>query len=119
MLLKRSDSQRSEVVTLMYVPGVAGNIRRVNLRRTWIRRIAIAAIGTVVSMAVLTVDYVKVRIELQELDHLRAETTEQRQQIEGYADAMGSIFPRPTTGSNGHSTVRAPWSGEERTRTWY
>ncbi|MFQ5514623.1 MAG: M23 family metallopeptidase [Myxococcota bacterium] len=94
-----SESRRSgtpEVVTLMYVPGPAGNIRRFNLRRVWLRRgVAVGAVALLSTLA-LSVDYVRLRSERRELVRLRAETGKQREQIEDYAELMEAISVKLT-----------------------
>ncbi len=90
------DSESGDVVTLMYVPGLAGNIRRVRVRRRSVRWIVGAAVSFVLLTALLTVDYVHVRRELIELDRLRVETDEQRGQILDYSDRMETVQEKLT-----------------------
>jgi murein DD-endopeptidase MepM/ murein hydrolase activator NlpD len=75
----------------MVMQGTAGSIRRIHLRRSWIRR---ALYGAAVVFAVLlgvSIDYVRVRMELVELDDLRGESAEQRSEIEAYASQVDEI----------------------------
>jgi murein DD-endopeptidase MepM/ murein hydrolase activator NlpD len=91
-----NDERLDDVVTLMYVPGPAANIRRFNLRRRWIRRAAVAALVAVAATGTLAVDYVQVRRQLTELGQLRTETEEQRDQLLEYADKMKLISTKLT-----------------------
>jgi murein DD-endopeptidase MepM/ murein hydrolase activator NlpD len=80
-----------DLVTLMYVPGRSGQIKRFHCPRVWIRRgMSVLCVASVL-MLVLGVDYVRARIQLSELDYLRGETREQRDQLEEYATQMGQI----------------------------
>ena len=85
---------KNDVVSLMYMAGLAGNIKRFQLRRVWITRIAVAAVLTVAATTTFMVDYVRVRGELRELAPLRTETSEQRDQLLEYADRMEAISGR-------------------------
>jgi len=80
-----------DTLTLMIVPGQAGSIRRFHVPRLWIRRATLAGVGLAVGLLALSIDYVRVRANLYELDRLRAETAEQRQQIHEYAEKMEAI----------------------------
>jgi len=85
-----------DVVTLMIVPGVAGSIRRFHVPRVWIRRAMFAGVAAAVSLLVLSVDYVRVRVSLAELERLRRETTAQRQELHAYAEQMETISTKLT-----------------------
>ncbi len=80
-----------DVVTFMYVPGRAGQIRRYSVPRFWLKRVSIAGIVLSVIVLALGVDYVRVRIQLGELDYLRTETSDQRNQIEAYSEKVNEI----------------------------
>jgi murein DD-endopeptidase MepM/ murein hydrolase activator NlpD len=86
-----SGSSESEIVTLIYVPGQAGKIKRFNLSRGRLRRAALGGVVFCVALVALSVDYVMLRQDLTELDYLRTETREQREQLLGYADQLGDI----------------------------
>ncbi len=93
--MSSSTSPRNEdVVTLMIVPGSAGSIRRFHLPRIWIRRAGYAGVAAAVALLVLSVDYVRVRVSLSELERLRRETSEQRQELHAYAEKMETISTR-------------------------
>ncbi len=83
--------QSSDVVTLLYVPGPAGTIRRYHVRRAWIRRGMAGLVALTAAALLLIVDYVQVRGQVAELDSLRGETREQREQLMDYADKMEAI----------------------------
>jgi len=89
--MSTNNQEGSDLVTLMYVPGRSGHIRRYNFPRTWIRRSMGAAVAVAVALLVLGVDYVRGRIQLTELEYLRNETREQRDELVGYADRMALI----------------------------
>jgi murein DD-endopeptidase MepM/ murein hydrolase activator NlpD len=86
--------QREDVVTFMVVPGVSGSIRRFHVPRLWIRRATLAGVGVAIALLVLSVDYVRVRVSLVELERLRRETTAQRQELHAYAEQMETISTR-------------------------
>lgn len=86
--------QREDIVTLMIVPGAAGSIRRFHVPRVWIRRASFAGIAAAVALLALSVDYIRVRVSLSELERLRRETTEQRQELRTYAEKMEAISTR-------------------------
>jgi murein DD-endopeptidase MepM/ murein hydrolase activator NlpD len=77
------DSQ--DLVTLMIVPGRSGNIRRFNVRRHVVRRYAVAGVALALGILTLSVDYVRVRLAVVDLDQMRVETRAQRDQLETYA----------------------------------
>jgi murein DD-endopeptidase MepM/ murein hydrolase activator NlpD len=80
-----------DVVTFMYVPGQSGQIRRYSVPRFWLRRASVAAAVASVLFLVLGIDYVRARHQLGELEYLRYETNEQREQIEAYSDKVNEI----------------------------
>ena len=84
-------TQSSEFVTLMYVPGPAGNIRRFNLRRSAITTTLMAAVIGVLATGLLSAHYVTLLGRVAELERLRVETREQRTQISEYAQRMEGI----------------------------
>lgn len=75
----------------MYVPGPSGQIRRFHLPRVWMRRAAAGGVVVAVALLALGVDYVRARVQLTELDYLRAETFEQRDQLLQYSQKMTQI----------------------------
>ncbi len=83
--------QQADVVTFLYVPSASWTIRRFHVRRSWIRRGMACAILALAAALVLCVDYIRVRRDVVELDGLRAETREQRDQLMDYADKMEFI----------------------------
>ncbi|MEE9279744.1 MAG: M23 family metallopeptidase [Myxococcota bacterium] len=94
--MSSSRTRPNDVVTFMYVPGESGSIRRVHVRRSRIRKATFAAVCALLTLAVLSVDYVRVRRGVSELEHLRRETATQRQQIQSYAARMEEIAARIT-----------------------
>lgn len=83
-----------DVVTLMIVPGQAGSIRRFHVPRVWFKRAAYAGIALSIALLVFSVDYVRVRMSLHELERLRSETTAQREELLAYAQKMETISTR-------------------------
>ncbi len=90
----RTQSDANDSVTLMYVPGEAGRIRRYNIRRVWFRRAAIFVALVTTAVTALTVDYVRTRRRVVELAALREETQDQRAQILEYSRQMEEISSR-------------------------
>src|SRR5262245_13409317 len=87
---KRS-APEPQIVTLMYMPGQSGRIRRYQFNRVWITR-ALYALGVaLVVLSGLSFDYVRARRQVVELARLRAETEEQRAQILAYSRQMEDI----------------------------
>ena len=89
-MAKRSASE-PQVVTLMYLPGQAGRIRRYQFKRVWISRAGYALGLALVLVCALSVDYVRTRQQVVELARLRAETEEQRAQILAYSRQVEDI----------------------------
>jgi murein DD-endopeptidase MepM/ murein hydrolase activator NlpD len=83
-----------DTLTLMIVPGQAGSIRRFHLPKIWLRRASIAGVAFAVLLCGFSIDYVRARIRLVELDRLRAETAEQKDELQEYAQRMESISER-------------------------
>ena len=88
--MSRQD-QGEDFVTFMYVPGQAGNIRRYHVRRRHLRRGLVGLCCGFAVFALLSVDYVIARRGVSELSRLRAETGQQRSQIEDFAERMDKI----------------------------
>jgi len=87
----KASPESGDVVTLIYVPGQSGAIQRFNVSRRWIRRVSAGAIALAVALLVLSVDYVRARRQLTELDYLRTETSEQREQLLAYSSQVEEI----------------------------
>lgn len=83
-----------DTVTFMYVPDQTGTIKRFHIKHSTIRRASIAGSIAAVIFLVTSVDYVRARFQLSELDRLRIETTEQRAEIEDYAERVEKINSR-------------------------
>jgi murein DD-endopeptidase MepM/ murein hydrolase activator NlpD len=81
----------ANTVTLMYVPGEAGRIRRFTIRRSFIRGSAVFTVLLSTAIGLLATDYVRTRRELVELADLRTETGAQREQIVAYSQQMEAI----------------------------
>ena len=89
--MARRPASEPQIVTLMYLPGEAGRIRRYQFKRVWISR-ALYVLGIVlVVLSALSFDYVRARRQVGELARLRAETEEQRAQILAYSRQMEDI----------------------------
>jgi murein DD-endopeptidase MepM/ murein hydrolase activator NlpD len=80
-----------DTLTLMIVPGQSGSIRRFHVPRLWLRRATLGGVAAAVALLALSIDYVRVRANLSELERLRVETSEQRDQIQDYAAKMEAI----------------------------
>src|SRR5262245_49532958 len=80
-----------QVVTLMYLPGQAGRIRRYQCNRCSLTRAGYALGIALVLLCGLSVDYVRTRRQVVELARLRSETEEQRAQILAYSRQMEDI----------------------------
>lgn len=83
-----------DVVTLMIVPGQSGSIRRFHIPRVWVKRATLAGVGLSIALLALSIDYVRVRVNLSELERLRSETTSQREELRTYAEKMETISAR-------------------------
>ena len=83
--------QKDDVVTFMIVPGGTGSIRRFHVPRVSLKRASWAGIAAAVLFLVFSVDYVRVRLSLSELERLRRETSAQRQELQSYAEQMETI----------------------------
>ena len=89
--MSTNQQEGTDLVTLMYVPGRSGHIRRFNFPRTWIRRASGIGVVLAVGFLVFGVDYVRARIQLTELEYLRNQTREQHSELVEYADRMALI----------------------------
>ena len=89
--MSRNSATRDDVVTFMYVPDQTAAIRRFHVRRRTIRNVLVGLSVVASGFLVMSVDYVRARIELRELDSLRSETTEQRSEIQDYAHRVEFI----------------------------
>jgi murein DD-endopeptidase MepM/ murein hydrolase activator NlpD len=87
---ERSD----EPINIMIVPGRAGQIRRISVPRPWIRRAGIGVTALALALITGAVDYVRVRMQMPELQRVREEAAEQRAEIMEYADRMTAISER-------------------------
>lgn len=90
-MASETDERQDDVLTVMVIPGHAGNVRRFTLRRKAVRLAGGILVGFAVLSLGLSVDYVRVRSQNTDLDRLRGEVTEQRVQIEAYAEKMGDL----------------------------
>jgi murein DD-endopeptidase MepM/ murein hydrolase activator NlpD len=89
--MARPTHEPGDALTLMLVPGRTGQIRRITLPRRWLRTVAWCGAAAAVLLVAGSVDYVRVRGNVSELDDLRSETAEQRAQIDAYALRMEKI----------------------------
>jgi len=85
-----------DTLTLMIVPGQSGSIRRFHVPKLWLRRATLGGVAFAVALLALSIDYIRVRSNLYELDRLRTETAEQREQIQGYAQKMEALSAKLT-----------------------
>lgn len=90
--MARPDAARDDqFFTLMLMTGQAGAIRRFSVRKTWLNRSIWAAALLGLVFAGFSLDYVVARRQLVELDRLRAEASEQREQIATYVSHVQEI----------------------------
>jgi murein DD-endopeptidase MepM/ murein hydrolase activator NlpD len=75
----------------MVMQGPTGNIRRIHVRRSSLRRAAGGAAVALCVLIAMSVDYVRARVQLRELDGLRDESAEQREQIGVYSGQIERI----------------------------
>jgi murein DD-endopeptidase MepM/ murein hydrolase activator NlpD len=75
----------------MLVPGRTGQIRRWTLSRRWIRSAEVVGIVSALLLVVGSVDYVRLRTQVSELNQLRTEAREQRQEISAYSESMRDL----------------------------
>jgi murein DD-endopeptidase MepM/ murein hydrolase activator NlpD len=80
-----------DLLTLMLVPGRSGTIRRFSVQRRKLQQAVVGGAALLAAMALLSVDYVRVRLAVGDLDDVRAETLEQREQIDAYARRIEEI----------------------------
>jgi murein DD-endopeptidase MepM/ murein hydrolase activator NlpD len=81
----------ADTLTLVIVPGNSGQIRRLQLRRAWLRRGLYAGAALAVLGAALSVDYVRARQRLGELDGLRRLTAQQQEELRGYSERLTAL----------------------------
>jgi murein DD-endopeptidase MepM/ murein hydrolase activator NlpD len=90
-LRKPTIQDPSDAYTFMVVPGRTGQIRRFSLPGRWIRTAAGIAAGFSLLCIAGSVDYVRMRVRTAELEALREETSEQREQIRTYSERMQQL----------------------------
>ncbi len=90
-MAKPTAHEPADALTLMLVPGRTGQIRRITLQRRWLRTAAWSGAVAALLLVAGSVDYVRVRGHVSELDDLRREAAEQRSQIDAYALRMEKI----------------------------
>lgn len=74
--------------TIMFMPDARSPVRRFQLAKSTVRRAAIAFAMALTVLAVATWDYTRLRADNAELDALRIEVAEQREQVEIFERAL-------------------------------
>jgi biotin carboxyl carrier protein len=77
--------------TVMVVLDAKTPVRRFQITRSKVKRIALGALTGVLVLAVGLWDYVRVRADNADLDRLRVEVAEQNEQIRDFEDTLGSV----------------------------
>jgi biotin carboxyl carrier protein len=80
-----------DTLSLIVVSDETAPVRRFELRRDWIRRGIWGAGVAAVLLLALCVDYVRMRIDNTELEGLRAETIERRQQVTDFQKTLDAV----------------------------
>jgi len=75
----------------MYVPDQTAAIKRFHVKRSLIRNVLVALSVCATMFLVASVDYVRARLQLRELEGLRIEASEQRDEIQDYAERVDRI----------------------------
>ena len=74
--------------TVMLVPAGAGAVRRFEIGRIWLRRLALTGLVLAAAVAAIATDWAHLRREAAELARLRAEAAAQREQLQGYDEQI-------------------------------
>ena len=74
--------------TVMLVPAGAGAVRRFEIGRIWLRRLALTGLVLAAAVAAIAMDWAHLRREAAELARLRAEAAAQREQLQGYDEQI-------------------------------
>jgi biotin carboxyl carrier protein len=77
--------------TVMVVLDAKSPVRRFQVAKSKVKRIALGALTGVLVLAVGLWDYVRVRADNADLDRLRVEVAEQNEQIRDFEDTLGSV----------------------------
>jgi murein DD-endopeptidase MepM/ murein hydrolase activator NlpD len=77
--------------TVMLVVDARSPVRRFEIAKSKVKRIAIGALTAVLVLALGLWDYVRVRADNADLDRLRVEVAEQYEQIQEFEDTLGSV----------------------------
>ena len=77
--------------TVMVVLDAKSPVRRFQITRSKVKRIALGALTGVLVLALGLWDYVRVRADNADLDRLRVEVAEQNEQIRDFEDTLGSV----------------------------
>jgi murein DD-endopeptidase MepM/ murein hydrolase activator NlpD len=89
--MPRRDEPKSDTLTLMLVPGSSGQIRRFQLRKTWLRRAGSCAAIALFAACALSVDYVRVRHRLAQFDELQKLTAQQQEELDAYSERLAEL----------------------------
>jgi murein DD-endopeptidase MepM/ murein hydrolase activator NlpD len=77
--------------TVMLVVDAKSPVRRFQVAKSKVKRIALGVLTGVLVLAVGLWDYVRVRADNADLDRLRVEVAEQHEQIRDFEDTLGSV----------------------------
>lgn len=84
-----SDGQRD--LTLLVMSGETSPVKRIRLRRAWFRRGAIGVGVFFVVLSTVLVDWVRLRLDENDIERMRAENIEHRQELETLRGRVGGI----------------------------
>ncbi len=83
-----------DTLSLIVVSDETSPVRRYEVRKLWIKRGIWGAAGFVVVLLGLMVDYVRLRVDNSELDALRVETRERREQVKSFQETLSGMDER-------------------------
>lgn len=85
---KTASTKVEEYFTVMILPGPNSRVRKFSISKTRLRNIGISLVVGLLVSVLMFGEYVNMRGKVWELNSLRAETTEQRHQIEQFAGSI-------------------------------
>lgn len=82
------DKNKNKFFTIMIVPGHTSKVRRYTIPKVFVKGLACLSIATFIISSYLLYNYIDMKGRIWELDSLRTEAVEQREQIQSFAAGL-------------------------------
>ena len=96
----------SKKYTVMIVPDETAKVRRYHIPKVFVRGFIVLAILSVTGLAYLLADYYGVKVMVSDLDRLRLETRQQKQQLMAFAKSIDDLQAEMTRLRNFDTKLR-------------